>query len=183
MDSKLFRLPTSPNYYQSAHTGIPIDVRNYAKVLLPAPDTRFPGWAGQMSDARLVTDYSAHCSANVPAGKQFPTKQWMQKNATEIIDYSRKRSAEITGAIYPLDKSVVPPPLYTVSCKAGGACEKTATNAAGGLGVGREDSAPELFGTYYNVTGPPAEAPNTPLTSRYEGGRNTLRGLVGPTFS
>jgi hypothetical protein len=63
-----------------------------------------------MADGRLVSDYRNHCSFNIPTGSQFATKEWMTKNATDIIRLGRERMAQKTGAIYGLDTSVVPPP-------------------------------------------------------------------------
>ena len=183
MDAKLFRLPTSPNYYKPIQSNTPVDVREVAKrQQIPAPDPRFPGWAGQMEDGRLVTNYDPHCASNIPAGRQFPTKEWMQKNAEDIIMVSRKRSAEITGAIFPFDESVVPPPAMKVKCKPSG-CTRVATEAVGGIGMEREGAdAPDLFGTYDPTGFLPAKAhpARTALTTRYEGGRNSLRGQFGP---
>jgi DNA-binding transcriptional MocR family regulator len=96
MDSKLFRLPTSPNYYGPLESAPPVDVREIAaNQQAPAPDSRFPGWAAPMSDGRLVTNYDPHCASNIPAGKQFPTKAWMQKNSDSIIELSRKAIAKV----------------------------------------------------------------------------------------
>ena len=175
----MFRLPTSPNYY-SADT-VPL-IKNREPGQLPSPDSRFPGWAAPMSDGRLVTDYAAHCESSIPAGRQFPTKHWMQNHTPEIIDLSRRIAARRTGAIYAFDPNVVPPPATKVFCKPD-SCQRIATHAAGGIGLEREGAdAPELFGTYSPITGAPAPAAHTPLTSRYEGGRNSLRGRVGPAL-
>lgn len=89
MDAKLFRLPTTPNYYESLQSTPPAPIRDVRNGLLPAPDNRYEGWAGPMSDGRLVTDYAPQSSKNIPAGQQFPTKAWMQKHGTEIIEHSR----------------------------------------------------------------------------------------------
>ena len=57
----------------------------------PAPDNRYPAFAAQMQDGRLVTDYRNHCSRNVPAGAQFTTKKWMiQQAITNTRDKARK---------------------------------------------------------------------------------------------
>ena len=89
MDAKLFRLPTNPNYYPA---GNPFDISAKGRFTqAPSPNPRFPGYAAQMSDGRLVTDYQPECSKNVPTGRQFATKEWMVKNATEIIRVGRER--------------------------------------------------------------------------------------------
>ena len=177
MDTKFFRLPTTPNLYPS-QSPVTMDIPVMGETQqFPAPDSRFPGWAAPMSDARLVTDYRPHCLTNVPAGKQFPTKQWMQRSGSELIEYNRKVYSERMGANLPFDDSVVPPPVEIMSCKKGG-CGRTATGAAGGIGIERQETVPELFGTFtYLGSGACAGAPKVALTTRQEGGRNTVRGV------
>ena len=181
MDSKFFRLPTKPNFYAGLETAPPVDIRNIAeRSEFPAPDSRFPGWAAPMSDARLVTDYRPHCAKNIPVGRQFPTKAWMQQNAVDIMNYSRKTYSERLGADLPYDDSVVPPPALVVTCTKGG-CERKETEAAGGIGMERADGAIsfELFGTYEPASrGRRAVVTRTPLTARQEGGRNSVRGTA-----
>jgi len=128
-----------------------------------------------MSDGRLVTDYASHCSQNIPSRQQFATKEWMTKNADEIIRVTRERLSQVTGSIYGLDKTVVPPPAITVKC-ATDDCTRTTTHAPGGIGIERADSAaPDLFGTWeYSQAAPTVQ--RTPITTTYEGGRNTPRG-------
>ena len=128
-----------------------------------------------MSDGRLVTDYASHCSQNIPSRQQFATKEWMTKNAEQIIRVTRERLSQSTGSIYGLDNTVVPPPALIVSC-ATDDCTRTATDAPGGIGMERADSAaPDLFGTWeYSDVAPTVQ--RTPLTTVYEGGRNTPRG-------
>ena len=176
MDSKLFRLPTSPNFYSGIASADPFELREQQKrSQLPTSDTRFPGWAAPMSDGRLVTEYAAHCSQNIPSRQQFATKEWMTKNADQIIRVTRERLSQVTGSFYGLDKTVVPPPALIVKC-ATDDCTRTATYALGGIGVERADSAaPDLFGTWeYNQVA--STAYKTPITTTYEGGRNTPRG-------
>lgn len=176
MDAKLFRIPTSPNYYKSLQTASPVHAKHTVPGLLPAPDSRFPGWAGPMEDSRLVTDYSPRCSKNVPAGKQYPTTLWMQRNGEEIINYSRSSDAIATGSILPFDMNVVPPPIGVVSCTRS-SCTFNATNAKGGIGIERHEGVPELFGTFGTEHMPmKIEPSNINGTVRYEGGRNSLRG-------
>jgi hypothetical protein len=176
MDSKLFRLPTSPNFYSGIASADPFELREQQKrSQLPTSDTRFPGWAAPMSDGRLVTDYASHCSQNIPSRQQFATKEWMTKNAEQIIRVTRERLSQSTGSIYGLDTTVVPPPALIVKC-ATDDCTRTATNAPGGIGMERADSAaPDLFGTWeYSDIAPTVQ--RTPITTTYEGGRNTPRG-------
>lgn len=176
MDSKFFRLPTNPNLYPAAQ---PADVRDIGtNQELPAPDSRFPGWAAPMSDARLVTDYQPHCARNIPAGQQFATKGWIQRNASQVMDYSRKVYAQRMGGFLAYDSTVVPPPAMVVDCKPGG-CSRSLTEAPGGIGMERADAAcPELFGTfsYAGMANVKAE-PRVALTTKQEGGRNSVRGV------
>jgi hypothetical protein len=130
-----------------------------------------------MSDGRLVTNYQNHCSRNIPTGKQYATKAWMTKNASELIRLSRDRYAYLSGAIYGLDNTIVPPPALKVSCTAQD-CVMRTTGEPGGIGTERTDTAaPELFGTWDPVeVGAFAPRANVRLTTKYEGGRNTPRG-------
>jgi len=175
MDAKLFRLPTNPNFYSG--NASPFDVeQQHKQTQLPAQDSRFPGWAAPMSDGRLVTDYRNHCSFNFPTGTQFATKEWMTKNAIDIIRIGRERMSEQTGAIYGVDPSVVPPPAMIVKCQTND-CERVTTNNPGGIGMERADvDTPELFGTWTSDSWSSAPKPNVALTTRFEGGRNSPRG-------
>jgi len=177
MDARLFRLPTHPNFYASAQIANPFENaerQSYSEG--PARDSRFPGWAAPMSDGRLVTSYKTHCSQNIPGGQQFATKEWMTRNAEELIRVTRERLSRQTGAIYGLDASVVPPPANIVNCTRSD-CTRTATHLPGGFGTERApDTLPVLFGTWDPATVTVQPAPNVALTTRYEGGRNTPRG-------
>lgn len=179
MDSQFFRVPTNPNYYfgltpreaQKTAYKTAVSQRN----TFPTPDSRFPGWAAPMEDGRLVTDYRPHCNENIPAGSQFPVKEWITKNAEEIIHLSRTRQAEITGAQYAFDPSVVPPPVQIVKCDAID-CAFFPTDAVNGIGTERVyDKAPELFGTF-DLPKQRAQRPNISLNKVYENGRNSPRG-------
>ena len=176
MDSKLFRLPTSPNLVESIRSARPVDVVEAARGQeQPAPDSRFPGWPAVVEDGRLVTDYRAQCMNNIPAGKQFPTKAFMQKNAESIIGMSRRISAKRMGANFRFDETVVPDLKEEVACTRS-ACTREVTGGEGSIGTGRrQEPVPELFGTYTvpYTTPPPAKVI---YTTNYEGGRNSLRG-------
>jgi hypothetical protein len=177
MDAKLFRLPTSPNFYSGIASTNPFELKEQQKrSQLPTSDSRFPGWAAPMADGRLVTDYSVHCAKNIPTGKQFATKEWMTKNALEIIRIGRERSSQQAGAIYGMDPGVVPPPAVVVKCETDD-CTRSVTHLEGGIGVERANSdAPELFGTWdMKDWGATAPEPRVSLTTVYEGGRNTPR--------
>ena len=177
MDSKLFRLPTSPNFIRQQQ---PVDVRTIAaNQSIPAPDSRFPGWPAPMADARLVTNYQPHCQSNIPAGRQYPTVRWMQRNGEQIIDMNRRISAKRMGAMYPLDPTVVPPPTDVFSCSKS-ECARKSTGLPGGIGTERREPVPDLFGTYMIAYSSPGDAVATKtwLTHNYEGGRNSLRGAT-----
>jgi hypothetical protein len=183
MDAKLFRLPTAPNFYAALGASYPFD-KLAVEDQVPSPDSRFPGWAAPMSDGRLVTSYTPHCTQNIPAGKQFPTKEWMTKQASGIIETSRNRFSKLTGAMYGLDPTVVPPPATLATCTKEG-CTIQATKYRDGIGMERAETyAPELFGTWNprtaNQMKRAAPASRTQVTTKYEWGLNTPRGTVGP---
>ena len=179
MDAKLFRLPTSPNFYSGISTANPFELKEQKKrTQIPTRDSRFPGWAAQMEDGRLVTEYNNHCSRNVPTGKQFATKEWMTKNALEIIRIGRQRNGQQTGSIYAFDSTVVPPPAIVVKC-ATDDCVRLRRNTPGAIGMERDDTpCPELFGTWdYQDWKEKQPRSKTHRTTVYEGGRNTPRGI------
>ncbi len=142
----------------------------------PTPDARFSGWAAPMSDGRVGTDYRPKCEANMPVGTQFATRQFMQRNASEIMHLSRKRQAQQTGAGLSFDSRTDVPAASYVRCSPN-EC-KMMPNVSGGVGVERiEGSSPDLFGTFA-MSRASWMTPATPSgTTRYEGGRNTPRGV------
>lgn len=179
MDSQFFRVPTQPNYssgLSSSEAGRIAKARTVStRTTQPTQDSRFPGWAAPMADGRLATDYRPHCNQNIPAGKQFATKEWIQTHTEDIIEISRQRYAEVTGAIYSFDTTVVPPPQNLVKCEKT-ECAYLPSGSPDGIGVERVyDKAPELFGTF---TFPKrrAPAPQIGINQRFEGGRNSWRG-------
>jgi hypothetical protein len=191
MDSRFFRKVTDPNFYENTPGNWNARGTAYKTVVserntFPTPDPRFPGYAGMMEDGRLITDYRPQCNKNVPVGSQYAVKEWMQKNTPSIIDVSRTRQAMITGAIYGLDKSVVPPPVGTVQCTATDC--GYASGSPYGIGIERVDKAPEIFGTFDFNGRSVAPASHTELTTKFEAGRNTPRGREfqglgnGPAF-
>jgi hypothetical protein len=142
---------------------------------LPAPDSRYPIYPYQAADGRFGTDYMPHCTRNVPAGLQFGTKQWMMHNAEQIINISRQRMSDVTGA--GLGRaSTVPPPAFKVACGVDSCFRK---EAAGLGGIGEERmwaAAPDLFGTFTvkpTLAGELDMRKNIALTTKFEGGRNT----------
>jgi hypothetical protein len=145
----------------------------------PARDDRYPAYAGKMQDGRLVTDYRPKCSKNIRPNEQYYTKEWMVHHADEMMDESRRRQVEWSGASLPLANTVPPPaqmvysnPFYS---------EMSATNLKYGIGMERADAAaPMLFGTFqYEPTMSEIRnnRKNIDLTSRQEGGRNSVRGV------
>lgn len=179
MDSQFFRVPTQPNYYtglsstqaEKVARATTVSTRNTQ----PSQDSRFPGWAAPMADGRLVTDYRPHCNQNIPAGKQFATKEWIQSNTDDIIAVSRMRQAEVTGAIYSFDSTVVAPPQSLVTCTKT-ECAYLPADTTNGIGVERVyDRSPDLFGTF-QVPKRRAPSAHVGLNPKFEGGRNSWRG-------
>lgn len=150
----------------------------------PAKDPRYIGYAGMMQDARYGTDYRPHCNSNIPPPYQFDSKKWMIHNSEQLMNESRKRQAEFTGAA--LVRSARPMPMpgcENVSVCTPFVCEMRETpdvhNVRIGLYRGNGSAAP-MFGTF-TVEPTDAEAragmiKNIQLTRTYEGGRNTPRG-------
>lgn len=179
MDSQFFRVATQPNYYAGLSSYEAERLANKTTISTrntqPSMDARFPGWAAPMADGRLVTDYRPHCNQNIPAGKQFATKEWIQSNTDDVIAISRMRYAQSTGAIYGFDMSVEAPPIALVKCDKV-ECQFMPTGNPNGIGVERVyDKAPELFGTY-QVPKMRAPRAHVGLNPRFEGGRNSWRG-------
>jgi hypothetical protein len=170
MDANLFRLPTTPDYYASQRVDRPSISSG-----LPAPDSRFPGWAATLQDGRLVTDYRSSREKNIPVEAQEKTRIWLQRNGDEIIRLSRKRAAETTGMAYGIDQTLVPPAATYVNCTSHGCTIKK--GSPNGIGVERVESTPDLFGTYEpGISFMQAPLPKVHVTRRYEGGRNSYRG-------
>jgi hypothetical protein len=144
------------------------------KKVLPAADNRYPGWAAQMSDARVTTDYRPNCSKNIPTGQQFVTRGWMQRNADELMELSRNRQAETVGAGRSYDSRIEAAPAAYVKCDLNG-CEFSVANP-GGIGVERKEYVPPLFGTFAGSEPHSSVRDDPMLTEIYEGGRNTVRG-------
>ena len=179
MDSTFFRIPTQPNYYfgitsyEAKETAYKTAVSQ--RNTFPTSDSRFPGYNAPMADGRVATDYRPHCNENVPAGLQFPVKEWMTKNADKIMRLSRDRQARMAGAQYGDAPSVVPPPESIVTCDKVD-CAYFPTDSRNGIGTERVyDKAPDLFGTF-SLTRQIAPRPNVALNKTFENGRNTPRG-------
>lgn len=171
MDQNHFRKVSEPNVYDS-YSKVKIDDSRFKLPMDNAPDNRYVKWSAIMSDGRLATSYNNHCSQNIPAGSQYPTKHWLINNSESIIDYSRKYQFPITRS---LDKSVLPPPSQILDCSKS-ECKLSATNFQNGIGIERSDSSSvELFGTFESQEF--EEKPQNPMVTNYfEGGRNSIRG-------
>lgn len=173
----LFDAPPMGSAYQEAHRvafGEP-------KETSPARDARYPAYAATMSDGRLVTDYRPQCTKNVRAGHQFYTKHWMIQHGEQMMEESRRRQVEWTGASLPMANTVPPPAGIVHSTPF--QSEIHLTNLPLGLGIERADAqAPPLFGTFEyepSMTELRANRKETQLTTYSEGGRNSRRGTYG----
>jgi hypothetical protein len=152
------------------------------KDAFPTRDSRYPAYAATTTDARFVTDYRPQCSKNIQTGLQYNTKQWMIHHSDSIINQSRRRQVEWTGASLDMANTVPPPanivhatPFYSEIVK---------THLKGGvvgIGVERANSkAPELFGTFKfepTMNEIQNNRKNIATTTIYEGGRNSPRGI------
>ena len=155
-----------------------------ANMFEAAPDNRYPAYAALMSDARLVTDYRSKCEKNIPVGKQFATHQFMVNNADMLMDESRKRQAIWNGAVFGL-AATQPPAAVIQRCTVDNATF-TPTNNVMGIGIERQsEGVPYLFGTF-EVEPTASELMRdkriVSLTTRYEGGRNSIRGTDSPSM-
>ena len=181
MDLDGFREAQSPFFFSQPPTWL---IENTVKrkeiprkTIEPAPDNRYPGWAAPMSDGRLTTDYRPKCSLNFPTGTQFASRRFMQANAESIMNRSRQRQAELAGAGMSFDSRTVVPGSSIISCDSE-MCSYY-PYVENGIGVERQEQVPELFGTFA-ASKASIQRPAEPLiTTRYEGGRNSIRGQVG----
>lgn len=184
LDQAGFSRDTRPNLYSNPPFGTEYRASQKAYVpsvkdVYPARDVRYPAYAGPMQDARLVTDYRPQCTKNIRAGIQFDTKLWLINHTNDIIDESRRRQVEWTGASLAMANTVPPPanivhstPFYS---------EVNPTGLHNGIGIERADTpAPNLFGTFTfepTMTEIRNNRKNIALTQYYEGGRNSVRGV------
>jgi len=149
-----------------------------AKDIYPARDSRYPAYAAALEDGRLVTDYRPQCSKNVRTGQQFHTKLWLIHHAEEMMDESRRRQVEWSGASLAMANTVPPPAAVVHSTPF--SSEVNPTHLYDGIGVERANAvAPELFGTYVyepTVAEMQNNRKNIGVTQFYEGGRNSKRG-------
>ena len=173
MDKNHFRNVSQPNVYDS-YSKVKINESQFQLPIDNAPDNRYSKWPAIMSDGRLTTSYTDHCSQNIPAGSQYPTKQWLIHNSESIMEHSRKNQFPVTR---PLDKSVLPPPAQTVDCSKS-ECKIKNSEFQNGIGMERMSGpTPDLFGTFGENQQGFEEKPQNPMVTTYfEGGRNSTRG-------
>lgn len=178
MDAQHFVRPTNPSFMPIINehalkmAGERIEAPE--KKIVPLEDIRYPGYASQMSDGRLVTDYKSHCANNV-APPEFGNsiRSWLQHHADALIQTSRHRQAERAGAYFYNADTTIPP-------KQGQRCNEfectfSVSGYKNGVGLMRDEQVPSLFGTFAR----PNQNPPTKrvfLTDVYEGGRNSVRG-------
>lgn len=164
---------------EKANTPDPVRLRD----MEPSQDSRYPAYAAMMQDARYGTDYRPHCNSNIPPPFQFGSKKWMIHNANELMNESRKRQAEFTGAALVKSSKHMPIPGFeNVSVCSPFICEMHDTPDIHDVRIGlyRDGApAPPLFGTF--IVEPTSSeykgnVKNIQLTRTYEGGRNTPRG-------
>jgi len=179
MDSNGFRKKQSPWYFSSPDTyALEVQAMKVSvpkKETAPTQDSRYPGWAAPMSDGRFVTDYRSKCEVNIPTGLQYATKEFMQKNGSEIIKQSRLRQAKQTGAGLSYNSITDMPAARYVKCDEYECLVKKGNPK--GVGTERIEETPELFGTFA-LSRPSHNIPAKPMiTTNYMGGRNTVRGI------
>lgn len=179
-----FSRDTLPNLYHNPPFGTEYRAAQKAyippaKDIYPARDSRYPAYAGPMQDGRLVTDYRPQCSKNITPANQFSTKLWMINHANEVMEESRRRQIEWTGASLAM-ANTMPPPADIVHSNVFYS-EVNPTNLKYGIGVERANTpCPSLFGTFtYDPTMLEIRnnRKNIGLTNFYEGGRNSPRGI------
>ena len=178
MDSKGFRLappdlkgPSRWAVWQQAQNEV-----NHAFYSEPADNSRYPAYGAQMDDGREFTDYRQTCQERVPAAFTRPVRLWMQRNAEAIIDLTRKRTAQNSGAVFPL-ANTTPPFENIVQCTPLGCTTKSnpfkPPLATGNLNLNAK--AAPMFGTYQVAPAPGQTNPkNIDLNMYNEGGRNSV---------
>jgi len=178
MDSQQFVRPTKPSFMpiinEHALRMAAQKIEAPEKKIVPVEDIRYPGYASQMSDARIVTDYKSHCANNVAPPKYGNSiRSWTQHHADALIQTSRHRQADRAGAyFYNANTTVNPKQIQRCDEFE---CTFSAPGYKDGLGLMRDERVPSLFGTFAK---PDQHAPTNRvfLTDVYEGGRNSVRG-------
>ena len=191
MDRNQFRLPTTPdlrpNVNQQKVENIAIKKELPPVTTAPIDDPRYAGYAGPMSDGRLITDYRSHCEYNYSPSKYGESvRLWLQHNADAVMQVTRKRQADRVGAQY-LKARTVPPAQVIQGCDEF-QCGMDVNFDRAAIGIARREGCPALFGTFSDPYLPAPSPSGVALTSVYEGGRNTPRGrdfqpLAGRSFA
>lgn len=157
LDQPGFRKDTRPNLFSTPSFGTEYRAAHEAAIapakdVYPARDPRYPAYAGPMQDGRLVTDYRPQCSKNIRPEAQNSTKLWMIHHADELMDESRRRQVEWSGASLPMANTVPPPanivhsnPFYS---------EVVPTQLPTGLGVERANAAAPMLLEHLNISPP-----------------------------
>jgi len=179
MDSHNFRKPTSPNLFPTGNTDVAVvkavkRMEAPTKATYPIDDPRYPGYASIMEDGRLVTDYKSHCAVyggNPRYGNSI--RGFLQHNGDAIVQVSRKRQADRAGAQFKMAHTVVEP--RTIQKCDEYDCLFSRNRDADSVGLNRSEPVPELFGTFSDAR-TLASWPQVPLTTKFEGGRNTPHG-------
>jgi len=179
MDSQLFRKETDKPFRKSANQAafdaVARQIDTPSKLTIPIEDVRYPHYAAPMEDGRIITDYQPHCSFNVVQPKYGNgVREFLQHNATAIIQVSRKRQAEIAGAQFHKAPTVEGPKIIQ-RCNEYD-CNFIISDYPKSIGIARTDPVPPLFGTFSAPTHSAPDSLKPPITTVYEGGRNSLRG-------
>lgn len=183
MDFDGFNKVTYPNFFAKQPNIGTVFKQGRREAVVPsmemARDSRYPAYAGVMADAHFVTDWRTHCHFNQIPGTQFNTKQWIVNHASSLIELSRQRDSEWSGASLPMAKTVPPPEV--IAYESPFENDLLRTGYKGGLGTERADStAVPLFGTYVippTVKEVAMNVKNIRLNNVEEGGRNSRRGI------
>ena len=178
MDSHNFRKATSPNLFPKGNTStITKAVKRMEaplKATYPIDNPRYPGYASIMEDGRLVTDYKSHC-ATYGGDPRYGNsiRGFLQHNADAIVQVSRKRQAERVGAQFKMADTVIEPRSIQKCDEYD--CLFSRNKDMKALGLNRSEPVPNLFGTFNDTTVMPPWQ-KIPLTTVFEGGRNTPHG-------
>jgi hypothetical protein len=175
MDSQQFRTPTYPDFRPIKRAHFEALTQDRSVDTGPVPDNRYPDYASVMDDARIVTDYRPHCAANIVSPDQGNSlRSWYQHNGDALVQVSRKRQGERAGAQY-ARASTVPPPRQIQLCSPF-ECKMSRNPNRNAIGLERQETVPELFGTFNSDGGQQRPIEREFLTHSPEGGRNTPRG-------
>ena len=180
MDSQNFRKPTSPNLFPGVNNPkVATKAMNRMEAPLkgtyPIDDPRYPGYASMMEDGRLVTDYKSHCASYGGVHPRYgnSVRGFLQHNADAIAQISRKRQADRVGAQFYMADTVLEPRMIQKCDEY--ECVISRNSDPDSVGLNRSEPVPELFGTFSSPKSSKQRS-NIPLTTKYEGGRNTPHG-------